>query len=148
MFLFLSTFAEANGNARFIFCGFAMKRIYTLFSLIFILIGAAGNALAESGKAAGGFFGFGKRQAETRGNKLHENVASNEFQKQRQRQRALDHRAEKPATDKPNADNQKPNAPSGDGAGNARTGRLTLEERRALRRQIREAGNDIYTKQK
>ncbi|MBX9899578.1 MAG: hypothetical protein K2Y28_02230 [Burkholderiaceae bacterium] len=126
-----------------------MKRIYTLFSVIFILFGAAGNALAESSKAAGGFLGFGKRQGETHRNNSPENVASRkEFQKQRQGERAFDHRAEKPALDKQNGENPKPNAPSGDGAGNAKTGRLTLEERRALRRQIREAGNDIYTKPK
>jgi hypothetical protein len=146
--LFLLLCAGTNGNALFNLCGFAMKRIYTLFSVIFFLIGSA-DASAESGKATGGFFSYSKPQADTHRNNLQENVASrNEFQKQRQGQRALDHRAEKPATDKPNADNQKPNAPIGDGAGNARTGRLTLEERRALRRQIREAGNDIYAKQK
>lgn len=126
-----------------------MKRIYTLFSVIFILFGAAGNALAESGKAAGGFFGFGKRQGETHRNPSQDNVASRkEFQKQRQGERALDHRAEKPSNEKQNLDSSKANAPNGDGAGNAKTGRLTLEERRALRRQIRDAGNDIYTKPK
>lgn len=145
----------------------SMKKIVFWISTLFLLFGIAGQAYADFGDGRRGLWaerrGGAENRAETR--EAVREAARAGF-RQRQLDRGAQAPAERPFTGDAVLDNQRdgsrlnrdardireernirtdhPNVVEEGG----RRGRLTIEERRALRRQIREAGHDIYNRQR
>lgn len=153
-----------------------MKKIVIWISTLFVLFGIAGHAYADFGEGRRGFLadrrGGSQGRAETRD--AARESARAEF-RQRQLDRGAQAPTEKPLAGEAALDNQRDgqrinrdgrdvqdgrNGRDGRDGREIRTdrpdtaedggrrGRLTIEERRALRRQIREAGHDIYNRQR
>ena len=106
-----------------------------------------GNVLAETGRLGAGFFGLGKNNAEG-GNTSAKEIAR---QKQARKTTAIN-REKRPATATATATDEQGkelNAPNSENSNLAsKKSRMTPEERRALRRQIHDAGNDVYVSPK
>ncbi|MFZ6644137.1 hypothetical protein ACO0LO_00340 [Undibacterium sp. TJN25] len=110
--------------------GMDIRRLKFIFLLL--LQAASVTAFAEPGRF-GNFFSFGKSQAPE--------------QKEAQLHRAADKKMEKESIAEEHAENKRLPAASPSAANtetNQKRSRMTPDERRALRRQINEAGHDIY----
>ncbi len=112
--------------------GMDLRRSKLVFFLL--LQAACGIALAEPGRFGAGFFSFGKSHAPEH--------------REAQLQRAADKKMEKEALIDERNDNKRhppaANPANGNNDAAQKRSRLTPDERRALRRQINEAGHDIY----
>lgn len=133
-----------------------MKKFVIWINVLIALSVISGQVLAQ-GQGGGGFFGAhrGAREGRAEGRGEAREAAQARF-----RQRQLD-RAAQPAGERAaaldavpdgariNRDPRDSRIDRTDGVPEAeRRGRLTIEERRALRRQIRDARNDIYNRQR
>ena len=115
-------------------CKFQFK----LFSLIFLtLIGA--DALAESNSLGGSFFGFNRNtvvaSSDLPKDVLHERQAKKTAVLSKEKKAEIARSEQRKESDQPNSGNQN---------STLKKNRMTLEERRALRRQIHDAGNEVY----
>lgn len=111
-----------------------------LFVLLLLAL-QGGNVLAESGRLGAGFFSFGKNNAEGG------NTPTKEIMRQKQVKKAAALNREK----HPDAGEQgkELNTPNSENSNlTSKKSRMTPEERRALRRQIHDAGNDVYVSPK
>lgn len=134
-----------------------MKKIVIWINLLIALFCISGQVYADQGQGGGGFFGRHKGQGEGRAETRGE---FREATQARFRQRQIDRAAQvagersigaDTASDTPrgNREVREPRLDRADGVVEVgRRGRLTIEERRALRKQIRDAGNDIYNRQR
>lgn len=116
-----------------------MKKTISRLIAVVLLALLAGQATAGPGRGGGGGFGiFGRRQ----GGEGQER----DFERRREFRRAMEEQQRAPELDREwDAEGKRRDAPR-----DAQPKRkyLTPEERRTLRRQIQDAGNDIYTPQK
>lgn len=107
-------------------------------TLLILLSLHGGFALADSGRFAGSFWGLGKNNAEGREILRKEPLTQRRPEKSagrnNERRSGLSNQELKKDLSKHNSENL--NAP-------AQKNRLTPDERRALRRQIHDAGNDL-----
>lgn len=135
-----------------------MKKIGIWVFLLVSMWLVAGQALAQA-QGGAGFFGGGRAGAREARNEARAEMreAARERFRQHQFERSGQVPGERsvgndPAANNPRFNNRDVSDPRTErpdaGAEGFRRGRLTIEERRALRRQIREAGNDIYNRQR
>lgn len=110
-------------------------KILVLLSLIL----QGGNVLAESGRLGAFFFGFGKNNVEAG------HASTKEIMRQKQAKKAA---ALNRDTHTEDVEQGKAlNTPSPENSASKKS-RMTPEERRALRRQIHDAGNEVYVSPK
>lgn len=109
-------------------------KLFFLISLAFF----ANNAIAESGRLGGGFLGFGKDTVEI------SSGSPKEVLRERQARKSATLAKEKKGEITRNEPGKSPTLPMLESQINAKKSRMTAEERRALRRQIHDAGNDVY----
>ena len=119
-------------------CKFHIK----LFLLLFFIL-SNGAALANSGNIGGGFFGFGKNTVEVSGDSpkeiLHERQAKKTAALSKEKKAEITRDEQRKESNLANSGNQ--NLAS-------KKNRMTLEERRALRRQIHDASSEVYVSPK
>lgn len=108
------------------------------FLVLLLLALQGGNVLAESGRFGGGFFGFGKNNAEGA------NASTKEVMRQKQKKAAA-LKSEKRTGIAQDVQGKELKTPDSENSGStSKKNRMTPEERRALRRQIHDASNDVY----
>lgn len=111
------------------------------FLVVLLLALRGGNVFADPGRLGAGFFGFGKSNAEGG------NASTKEIMRQKQAKKAAAlHREKIPEGAEQGKELNAPN--SGNSNLTSKKSRMTPEERRALRRQIHDAGNDVYVSPK
>ena len=115
-------------------CKFKFKSFALFFFILF-----EGHALADSTGLGGGFFGFGR-------NAIDVSIGSpKEVLHERQTKKTAAFSAEKKAEITRHEQRKEVNQPnSGNQNLASKKNRMTLEERRALRRQIHDAGSEVY----
>ncbi len=118
-----------------------MNKLNIKFLALLLMVLQGGNVLAEPGRLGSGFFGFGKNNAEGG------SATPKEILRQKQIKKAAVLNREKQLE---GADQGKElNTPNSENSNlTSKKSRMTPEERRALRRQIHDAGNDVYVSPK
>ncbi|MES2047589.1 MAG: hypothetical protein V4447_04250 [Pseudomonadota bacterium] len=107
--------------------------------VLLLLALQGGNVSAESGRLGAGFFGFGKNNVEGG------NASTKETMRQKQAKKAAALKSEKRSAAAQDEQGKELNAPNSENSNsNSRKSRMTPEERRALRRQIHDAGSEVY----
>lgn len=118
-----------------------MNISYLRYSVLVLTLMSAGSACAEPGRISN-FFGFGKAQVSAR-------QAERKEQKMLQQERKMNRQFDKDGAEHEGVDVKKSAERSADKSDTAqKRSRMTLDERRALRRQIQDAGHDIYVPSK
>lgn len=122
----------------FIFRPLMCKFQFKLFVVIFFIL-FEGQALAYATGIGGRFFGFGRNTAEV------SSGSPKDVLHERQTKKTAAHSAEKKAEIARNEQRKELSPPNlGDQKSASKKNRMTLDERRALRRQIHDASSEVY----
>lgn len=120
-----------------------MNNLNIKFLLLLLLALQGGNVLAESGRLGAGFLGFGKNNTEGG------NVSTKEVVRQKQAKKTAALNRQKRTEAAQDGHSKELNTPNSENLNStSKKSRMTPEERRALRRQIHDAGNDVYVSPK
>jgi hypothetical protein len=120
-----------------------MNKLNIKFFVLLLLALQGGNVLAQSSGLGAGFFGFGKNNAEGGSASIKETVRQKQASKT-----AATSREKRPVATQ-DVQGKESNAPNSENSNlTSKKSRMTPEERRALRRQIHDAGNDVYVSPK